>query len=47
MKTILTSLVVLLCCWTAAAEELELRWGGKVQSDVRFRIESKAMGEFY
>ena len=47
MKTIPTVLVVLLCCLTAAADELELRWGGRVQSDIRFRIESKTTGDFY
>jgi hypothetical protein len=47
MKTILTTLVLLSCCWTAAADELDIRWGGKVQSDIRFRIESKATGDFY
>jgi hypothetical protein len=47
MKTIPTVLVVLLCCQAAAADELELRWGGRVQSDVRFRIRVKETGAFY
>ena len=47
MKTIVTTLALLFCCWTAAADDLELRWGGRVQSDVRFRIESKGIGDFY
>jgi len=46
MKYISTALVMLLC-WTAAADELELRWGGRVQSDVRFRIQAKETGAFY
>jgi len=37
----------MLLCWTAAADELELRWGGRVQSDVRFRIQAKETGAFY
>jgi hypothetical protein len=47
MKTVPTVLVVLLCCQVAAADELELRWGGRVQSDVRFRIQAKETGAFY
>jgi len=47
MKTIPTVLVVLLCCRAAAADELDLRLGGKVQSDVRFRMQAKETGAFY
>jgi hypothetical protein len=39
--------VVLLGGAQALGDELELRWGGRVQSDVRFRIESKRTGDFY
>lgn len=46
MKPIATVLVMLLC-WTAAADDLELRWGGRLQSDVRFRIWSRETGAFY
>jgi hypothetical protein len=31
----------------ALAQDLELDWGGRVQTDIRFRIEPKSVGSFY
>src|SRR3989339_746393 len=30
-----------------ARSEVEVSWGGKLQSDIRFRIQKKEMGQFY
>ena len=33
--------------YAAADDELSVRWGFKIQSDLRFRTETKAVGDFY
>src|SRR5438128_229762 len=31
----------------ARADELKIDWGGKIQTDLRFRIEKKSIGDYY
>ena len=41
-----TIIAATVCCGAAHAE-LELEWGGRLQSDVRFRVQEKSLGAFY
>jgi hypothetical protein len=44
----IAGLTLLLLCWSPAADaKLELNWGGMIQTDVRFRVLAKRVGDYY
>jgi hypothetical protein len=44
----IAGLTLLLLCWSPSADaKLELNWGGKIQTDVRFRVLAKRVGDYY
>jgi hypothetical protein len=43
----LLTIAILASASPALADELSLNWNGRVQSDFRFRVQEKAVGEYY